>query len=138
MKDCVFCKIVSGELPSEKLMEDEESLAFMDIGPIRPGHALLIPKKHYETTMEMPGDELGRLMSKLPRLARAIVKATKAEGYNVLQMNGACAGQVVPHVHFHIIPRNTNDGVKFGWPAKKYEDESEMRRIAEAIRSHME
>jgi len=136
VSDCIFCKIVKGEIPSEKLLEDETALAFMDIGPIRPGHVLLIPKKHYETTLEMPGEEVGELMSRLPRLAGAVVRAMKADGYNVFQMNGKCAGQVVPHVHFHIIPRHENDGVKFGWPAKKYE-EGEMQRLAEAIRSEI-
>lgn len=134
MPDCIFCKIIAGEIPSTRLMEDEHSLAFMDIGPIRPGHALLIPKRHYERTTDMPGDELGRLMTKLPALAAAIVKATNADGYNVFQMNGASAGQVVPHVHFHIIPRHNGDGIKFGWPAKKYE-EGEMQKLAEKVRS---
>ena len=86
MSDCIFCKIIAGEIPSSKLMEDDDSLAFMDIGPIRPGHVLLIPKKHYETTVEMPPEELGKLMTKLPALATAVVEATAAQGYNVFQM----------------------------------------------------
>jgi len=136
MPDCIFCKIVAGELPCSKLMEDDTSLAFMDIGPIRPGHALLIPKKHYETTVDMPGEEVAELLAHLPALAKAIVEATGADGYNVFQMNGACAGQVVPHVHFHLIPRHTDDGVAFGWPAGGYE-EGDMEKLAEKIRSCM-
>lgn len=134
MADCIFCKIVRGELPCTKLLEDADVLAFMDIGPIQPGHALLIPKKHYERTVEMSGEEVAGLMRHLPRLAKAIVAATGADGYNVFQMNGACAGQVVPHVHFHIIPRRNGDGIRFGWPAKKYA-EGEMDVLARMIRS---
>ncbi|MEW6360114.1 MAG: HIT family protein [Planctomycetota bacterium] len=137
MSGCIFCKIVAGKLPSCKLMEDKDVLAFVDIGPIRPGHALLIPKKHYERTVDMPGEEVARLMAHLPKLAKAIVQATGADGYNVLQMNGACAGQVVPHVHFHIIPRHNGDGVKFGWPAAKY-PEGEMEKLGKKIRTHLQ
>ena len=136
MSDCIFCKIIAGKIPSVKLAEDEDSLAFMDIGPIQPGHSLLIPKKHYERTVDMPGEEIGRLMTKLPALAKAIVAATGADGYNVFQMNGACAGQVVPHVHFHIIPRHNGDDIRFGWPAKKY-GEGEIEILAKKIRSHI-
>lgn len=132
MADCVFCRIVNGELPACKLIEDEHALAFMDIGPINPGHALLIPKKHYERLTDMPDALVGQVTRHLPRLARAIVAATNAEGFNIFQTNGACAGQVVPHVHFHIIPRHTGDGKGWPWRAEKYA-EGEMQKMHEKI-----
>jgi histidine triad (HIT) family protein len=128
---------VKGEIPSSKLFEDEHALAFMDIGPVSPGHALLIPKKHYERLTDMPADQLAAVTAHLPRLARAVVAATQAEGFNLFQTNGACSGQVVPHVHFHIIPRHTNDGKGWPWRAQKYgpgEMEKMHGRIMEALR----
>ena len=120
MRDCIFCKIVAGEVPSAKVYEDATALAFMDIGPIQPGHVLLIPKKHYERVTDLPDDaaaELGRL---LPRLARAAVAAGRADGFNIHQTNGQCSGQQVFHVHFHIIPRRDNDGYSFHWRPGRY------------------
>jgi histidine triad (HIT) family protein len=137
MADCVFCRIVKGEIPCSKLMEDEHSLAFMDIGPINPGHALLIPKKHYERLTDMPGALVAEVTAHLPRLARAVVAATNAEGFNIFQTNGACSGQVVPHVHFHVIPRRTADGKGWPWRAEKYpagEMEKMHARILEALK----
>jgi len=120
MSDCIFCKIVAGGIPSEKVYEDEALLAFMDIGPVQPGHLLLIPKKHYERFTELPDElaaELGRM---LPALSRAVVAAAKADGFNIFETNGPCSGQAVPHVHFHIIPRHDGDGYSFRWVAGKY------------------
>ena len=137
MPDCIFCRIVKGEIPSSKLIDDEHAFAFMDIGPVSPGHALLSPKKHYERLTDMPADELAALAAHLPRLARAVVTASNAEGFNILQTNGACSGQVVPHVHFHIIPRHTNDGKGWPWPAQKYppgEMEKMHARLVEALK----
>lgn len=133
MPDCVFCKIVAGSIPAQKVYEDAQLLAFMDIGPVRPGHTLLIPKVHHERFTDLSADlaaELGRL---LPRLARAVVEAAGADGFNLFQTNGACSGQVVPHVHIHIIPRHNGDGYSFHWRAGKYapgELESWRARIA--------
>ncbi len=122
MSDCIFCKIVAGEITSAKVFEDERLLAFMDIGPVRPGHTLLIPKDHYERFTDLPEDlaaELGRV---IPRLARAVVQAAHADGFNLHQTNGTCSGQVVPHVHIHIIPRHNDDGYSFGWRAGSYQE----------------
>ena len=123
--DCIFCKIAAGEIPSARVIEDDSIIAFMDIGPIRPGHTLLIPKKHYDRVTDMPAAEAGRLLSVLPGLCSAVVRAAEADGVNVFQANGACAGQVVPHVHFHIIPRHEGDGADFTWRAGSY-DEGEI------------
>lgn len=122
MSDCIFCKIVAGEIPCCRVYEDDSALAFMDIGPIQPGHMLLIPKAHHERVTDLPEELAAHLGSLMPRLARAVVAAADADGFNIHQTNGACSGQVVPHVHFHIIPRHNDDGYSFHWRAGEYAD----------------
>ncbi|MDP6381407.1 MAG: HIT family protein, partial [Phycisphaerae bacterium] len=117
-RDCIFCRIADGELPSTKIFENDRMLCFMDISPIAEGHVLLIPKEHYKTITDMPAELVGEMFSQVPRLGRAVMDATKAEGINVLQNNGRCAGQVVSHLHVHLIPRWSEDGLGFRWPAK--------------------
>jgi histidine triad (HIT) family protein len=136
MPDCVFCKIAAGEIPATKVFEDEECLAFMDIGPLADGHTLLIPKKHYEMLWEMPPEEAGRLAAKLPALAAAVKAAVDVPGVNVLQNNGKVSGQAVMHVHFHLIPRREGDGLGYRWPAGEAEPDV-LARQAEAIREHL-
>ncbi|HRU04151.1 MAG TPA: HIT family protein [Candidatus Brocadiia bacterium] len=134
--DCVFCKILAGQIPSARIFEDSTRLAFLDIGPIQPGHVLLIPKTHYERLTDMPEEEAGSLLSVLPRLARAVVAATGADGFNIHQTNGACSGQSVPHVHFHIIPRHNTDGYSFHWKPGAYkqgEIQNWQQRIQKAL-----
>ena len=136
MSDCIFCRIVAGEIPGSKVLEDSTRLAFMDINPLQPGHVLLIPKKHYERVTDMPPDEVADLMKPLPELARAVVAATEAEGFNVFQTNGAVSGQVVPHVHFHIIPRREGDGLGFRWNPGQYA-EGEMEAMRNKIAANL-
>lgn len=136
MLDCIFCKIVAGQIPSCKVFENAAALAFMDINPLAPGHVLVIPKSHYERLTEMSDDacaEVGRL---LPAISRAVVAATKAEGFNLYQTNGACAGQVVGHVHFHIIPRNSGDGLGYRWAPRKY-GEGDMEKYRSLIANQL-
>jgi len=136
MADCIFCKIVSGSVPCAKLLEDEAALAFLDIGPLAPGHALLIPRKHYETVDQMPADLAADLMRHVPALVRAVRDATGASGVNVLQNNGRSANQLIPHVHVHIIPRREGDPLRFSWPAGQYgpgELDTMARRIREKL-----
>ena len=118
--NCIFCKIVAGEIPCAKVHEDDTALAFMDTGPLAEGHVLLIPKEHYQTVDQMPGNVAAECLATLPKLVRAVQVATQCEGVNVLQNNGRVAHQVVPHVHFHIIPRNAGDQFHFNWPAGTY------------------
>ena len=132
MSDCIFCKILAGEIPSSRVYEDDRAMAFMDIGPIQPGHVLLIPKAHHERVTDLPDDLAAHLGGLLPRLARAVVAATEADGFNIHQTNGACSGQVVPHVHFHIIPRRNDDGYSFHWKAGAY-GEGEMAALRDKI-----
>ena len=132
--DCVFCKIVAGELPSEKVYEDERVLAFMDITPTSRGHTLVIPKDHYANLLTTPADVLGSIVAVLPKLADAAVKATGAGGFNVLQSNQPCAGQCVFHIHFHIVPRNEGDGIGLGF-RQTDPVEDELSKTAEEIRA---
>jgi histidine triad (HIT) family protein len=138
MKDpnCIFCKIASGDIPCTKVFEDSVALAFMDIGPLAEGHVLLIPKEHYATLDQMPAEEAGEMLRHLPGLVRAVQSVTGCEGVNVLQNNGKAAHQEVPHVHFHIIPRNTGDAFSFNWPAGEYA-EGRAKELADAIAAEL-
>jgi histidine triad (HIT) family protein len=133
MDDCVFCRMVAGEIPVTKILEDEAVLAFLDIGPISDGHTLVIPKQHCATVGECEPQVLGQVASRLGKVARAVAAAMGADGYNVLCNNGRAAGQLVEHVHFHIIPRKTGDGVLTQWPSYRY-DAGRIDEIAERIR----
>ena len=134
--DCIFCKIVAGEIPCCKIHEDETSLAFMDIGPLADGHVLLIPKAHAVTIDQLESENAGAMLSNLSALVRAVQAATGCEGVNVLQNNGRVANQLVGHVHFHIIPRNPGDEFHFNWPAGSY-PEGKMEQLAVSIREHL-
>jgi histidine triad (HIT) family protein len=134
--DCIFCKMTAGEVPVTKIYEDEVVFAFLDIGPLSEGHTLLIPKQHYEKLHDCPSELLGRVCSCLGKIAKAVVTAMNSEGYNVLCNNGRAAGQLVGHLHFHIIPRNTGDGVFNRWSAYKYEN-GKIEAIAARIRKNL-
>ena len=134
---CVFCKIVEGTIPSARVYEDEKYLAFLDIGPINEGHTLVIPKEHVDPITAMDPDALADLVRVVQRVAGAVVAATGADGLNLHQSNGACAGQVVPHLHFHVIPRFDRDGHSFHWRQGRYESNDAMEARAAEIRSAM-
>jgi len=136
--DCVFCKIVRGELPCARVFEDEQCLAFLDIAPVCPGHTLLIPKRHYTSALEAPAEALAALAQRLPVVAGAVVKATRADGFSLMQLNGRSAGQVVPHLHFHVIPRSDGDGVSFGLRQGNAYQEGQIARLAAAIAAAVE
>ena len=110
-QDCIFCKIVSGQIPSLRLFENDSVLAFLDVGPISDGHTLIVPKEHFQRLDKAPPETAAQIARILPMLAAAVQKAVNADGYNLLCNNGTAAGQVVEHLHFHIIPRKQNDGV---------------------------
>ena len=118
--DCIFCKIAAGETPSMKILEDHQSVAFLDIHPLAESHVLLIPKDHFETLDEMSASLVAAVTAHLPRLVAAVTSVAGAEGCNVLQNNGRASGQVVPHVHFHVIPRRSGDALGYRWPAGSY------------------
>ena len=118
--ECIFCKIIKGEIPSDKVYEDDRILAFLDIGPVSEGHCLVVPKHHYQRLDDCPADVAAAIVAKIGPIAKAILAAADAEGYNVLSNNGRCAGQLVDHLHFHIIPRRPDDGLFHQWPSKEY------------------
>ena len=131
--DCIFCKIVAGQIPATKVYEDDASVAFMDLGPLAEGHVLLIPKTHARTMDQLSAADAAAVMGNLPTLVRAVCEATGCEGLNVLQNNGRVANQLVPHVHLHLIPRNVGDAFHFNWPAGSY-PEGRMEQLASEIR----
>ncbi|NOY35422.1 MAG: HIT family protein [bacterium] len=132
MIDCVFCKIVKGEIPADKIYEDGNCLAFLDVTPVNPGHTLLIPKKHYENLYELPDELLSKLAPIIKKLAVAVKKGTGADGINIGMNNEAAAGQIVPHAHFHIIPRFAGDGHEH-WKGGSYPT-GEAEKTAEKIK----
>ena len=135
MQDCIFCKIIKGEIPSSKLYENDKVFAFLDIAPVSKGHSLVIPKEHYETLMDISDDILKEVSVVVKRLSSAVKKAVNADGISIGMSNYKAAGQVVPHAHIHIMPRFENDGLKF-WPQKKYEEgeiESYREKIVSAL-----
>jgi len=134
--DCVFCKILDGQIPAVKVFQDDACLAFLDIGPLAEGHLVLIPADHVVTADALTPDQAAAMLRNLPALVRAVRAATGCEGVNVLQNNGRVAGQVVPHVHFHIIPRNSGDAFHFNWPAGEYADHR-AEELAQAIRQQL-
>jgi len=130
----IFEKIVNREIPATIVYEDDDTLAFLDIGPIIKGHTLVIPKTCYDPITETPDEVLAKLMSVAKRVAAAQIQSLGADGVNIMQNNGAAAGQEVPHIHIHVIPRFENDGHHWNWNAKSYDDSAEMDRFAEKIR----
>ncbi len=133
---CIFCKIVERKIPSKTLYEDEFSLAFLDVFPSAKGHSLVIPKKHYPTLLDIPEIELSHVARTLQKIGSAAMKATMADGFNVLQNNREAAGQVIHHLHFHIIPRFSGDGLKMQMGSRKAEEE-ELREWEKQIRKHI-
>ena len=136
MDGCVFCKMVDGEIPVTKVYEDDAVLAFLDIGPISDGHTLVVPKQHCTMVHACDPEVLAGVSARLGRIAEAVMAAMDADGYNVLSNNGAAAGQVVDHLHFHVIPRKVGDRVFTQWPSYKYR-KGQAEDIAGRIRSHL-
>ncbi|OQY07989.1 MAG: hypothetical protein B6I25_00500 [Planctomycetales bacterium 4572_13] len=133
---CIFCKIIAGQVPCTKIYENEHVLAFMDAGPVSEGHVLVVLKQH-TTRLDLTDPlEMAELAKVLPKLAGSVKDAMVADGYNVLCNNGSSAGQVVEHMHFHIIPRKENDGVFNQWPSFQY-PEGKADTIAEKIRRNL-
>jgi diadenosine tetraphosphate (Ap4A) HIT family hydrolase len=127
---CIFCRIVAGEIPCHKLIETDAVLAFLDVNPLAPGHALLVPRVHADRLEELSADMAAAIVREIGPLARRVLAAVGAGDYNVLQNNGPASGQVVPHVHFHIIPRRKSDGLGYRWNVTK----AEPARLAELAR----
>ncbi|NMC51322.1 HIT family protein [Candidatus Kuenenbacteria bacterium] len=136
MPECIFCKIIKGEIPSDKIYEDDLVLVFLDISPINKGHALAVPKEHYENLLETPEELAGKMMAVVKKVAKAIKIITNAEGINIGINNGLAAGQSVFHAHIHVIPRYLNDGYKL-WGSDKIYGPGESQILAEKIKSEI-
>lgn len=135
-EECLFCAIASGKVPSKKVYEDDVSFAFLDINPRNPGHTLVIPKKHFDTIMEMDDSLIGKLFEAVKKVSCMVKNGTKADGISIAQSNGKAAGQLVSHAHFHVIPRFENEGpvgLEGILPIKKLDDAS-MLKIAGTIK----
>lgn len=137
MEQCLFCGIVAGKIPCKKVYEDDHSIGFLDINPRNPGHTLVIPKKHFETILDMPEKEAGKLFESVHKVAAMVKAGTNGEGISIGQSNGQAAGQVVRHVHVHVIPRFMNEGPVGleGMLSSKKIDDGSMDKIAQTIKS---
>lgn len=130
--DCVFCAIRDGKIPSFKIYEDENSLAFMDINPLTDGHCLVIAKNHAENLFEITEENLAQVMKTVKKVALALRAALKPEGLNLLQANGKAAYQSVPHFHLHLVPRWTDDGAGLNWELKQGDFEH-IKKVTQKI-----
>ncbi|MBW3019722.1 HIT family protein [Candidatus Woesearchaeota archaeon] len=131
MEDCIFCKIIKNEIPCDHIYDDENFLAFLDIRPVNKGHVLIVPREHHTNLLDMPPELLEKYLPVIQKIAKATVKAVKADGCNVSINNGAASGQVIFHTHFHIIPRFENDGLKV-WP--RNEETFNFKEVGESIK----
>lgn len=109
-EDCIFCKIIAGKIPSEKVYEDDNFVGFLDINPFTKGHTLVIPKKHYKTLLDVPSSLFGEFLDVGKKVALKLIEGEKAEGFNLMMSNFEVAQQEVPHVHLHVVPRRKGDG----------------------------
>jgi len=135
MSDCIFCKIIVGEIPSYRVYEDDGVLAFLDITPVNPGHTLIVPKKHYANLLELPEAEASQLIATIKKITPAILAGVGAIDFNLELNNGPLAGQVVNHCHWHIVPRFAADGREL-WHGNQY-GEGEAEMILEKIKSNL-
>jgi len=134
--NCIFCKIVAGQIPSFRLFEDVASLAFMDINPANEGHCLVIAKPHHPTLYDMPPDLLAAVSATVLKVAKAVDAALKPDGLNLVQSNGKGAAQSVPHFHVHVLPRRLGDNLKINWELKPG-DRAAIAVVAERIKAKL-
>ena len=136
MTDCVFCKIVAGQIPSTKVCEDEHTLAFMDLGQVNPGHVLVACKAHVENIYGLDATQAAAVFQTAARVARAIRDAFTPQGLTVFQANGKASLQTVFHFHIHLLPRWEDDGMSLAWPAKNPPGEK-LKEYGEKIRAKL-
>ncbi len=132
---CLFCKIISHEIPANIVYEDDKIMAFLDIMPVNPGHTLIVPKEHFENILDAPEEILAEMMAVAKKIGKAVEQSLGYEGFNLGVNNGHAAGQAVEHLHFHIMPRKIGDGLKL-WPQKKY-GAGEAEIIAKKIKENL-
>ncbi|WP_428324163.1 HIT family protein [Nitrosopumilus sp.] len=130
---CIFCDILEGKREGHILYEDDSHVAFLDKYPIDVGHSLLIPREHHERITEMTPENVGKLFSLVPKIAKAILIGAKADAFSIAQNNGRAAKQIIPHVHIHIIPRYNSKGTI--WTKREISTDSDLEELAKKIRS---
>jgi len=133
--DCIFCRIAAGESPCSLVYEDDHTMAFLDISPVARGHTLVVPRKHVEQITAADDETLTAVMRTVRKVAAAEQRVLGADGINVTQANGEAAGQVVPHLHVHVIPRRAGDGAVRAWKQGAYDNTEEMARLAGELRA---
>lgn len=133
MDACIFCKIVAGDIPAHKVYEDDAVIAFLDIHPVNKGHVLVVPKKHSTDYMHAEAETLQAITLAAQKVAGAVTSAVAADGFNIGINTGGAAGQVIFHLHWHIIPRFHDDALQL-WPGRSY-GEGEAERLAGEIRA---
>lgn len=132
MDNCIFCKIISGDIPSTVLYEDDNFKVIMDISPASKGHVIILTRKHFENLFELGDKEAEKVLVIARKIATAMKKELNCDGINFLQNNGKAAGQSVFHIHFHLIPRYKDDNINISWTPGKYKD-GEVAELAEKI-----
>ncbi|OGI91658.1 hypothetical protein A2933_02060 [Candidatus Nomurabacteria bacterium RIFCSPLOWO2_01_FULL_46_18] len=132
MENCIFCKIVKGEIPSNKIYEDENVLVFLDIAPVNLGHSLIVPKKHFANIYETPEETLAEMMKAAKKISKALKSELGADGINVTMNNDPAAGQIIFHSHIHVIPRLSGDGFPL-WHGRRPYQEGEMNEVEKKI-----
>jgi histidine triad (HIT) family protein len=134
--DCVFCRIVAGDLPATFVYRDDDVVGFLDLFPVVPGHTLIVPRRHATDLLDCPGELAGRLLAASARVAAAVLAATGADGFNVWSANGHAAGQTVFHLHLHVLPRFAADQFGLRFPIERGEaTRAELEAMAVRIRS---
>ncbi|HEV2120485.1 MAG TPA: HIT family protein [Candidatus Bathyarchaeia archaeon] len=136
-EDCIFCKIISKKAVAVIVYEDPNSIAFLDIHPLNPGHTLVVPKKHYPSMVEMPPEEVGKVFVSVAKVMRGVRKASKADGINIGQSNGRAASQEVFHMHVHVIPRYIHE-LPGGFPERKTATNADLEQVGKKIRAAIE
>lgn len=134
--DCIFCKIIAGDIPCAKVYEDEQTFAFLDLCPVTKGHTLVVPKKHCPTLLDVPPGTGEALIKALQLVAAAVQEETESSGFNCIQNNFSAAGQVVFHSHWHVIPRTDGDGLE-AWPGSNYSSSNEMQQLAMSVNARI-
>ena len=135
---CIFCSIINGTNEGIIVYDNNHFLVLMDKYPISHGHTLVIPKTHYDNLLYMPQDEVGKLYSLVSIIAKAVVSAVSADGFNIGQNNGISANQIIPHVHVHIIPRFKNDNSTGRWPTRYIAKEEELNDFSKKIKNQLD
>lgn len=135
-QDCIFCRIANGEIPSNTVYENSDFRVILDVAPAAKGHCLILPKEHFKNIFDIDADTAAKLFSLATEVARALRQELHCDGLNIVQNNGAAAGQTVDHVHLHLIPRFEDDDVSIGWNPKQ-SDSQELAQLANALRKRI-